>query len=509
MFGILFTVIIPGIFLYLIWSLEIYAMSRLPLLIGSGLWGLGAFAVAYFVQSSMLNLQFLDYTEITLVSAPILEESLKLIFVFVLTARMSLRYAADGAVYGFSAGITFAIAENMLYITQTPDQSLEIALSRVLSVSLMHAFNSAFVGAICGLHVYQGLRARIQYIVFAMLLIELNHFIFNLVTIQGYGWGLTLFSITIGLGGTGLLILIIRRALHAESQLIERMLAENVSPGERAAILHPQALTQILIQNHEVFDHHSAQIIQEYVSLKAHEGILRRTILLNQRHKLHAALERQLQNVQLQLNALRSEMGLYTWIWLRTVLPSDDDAIWHHLDTELHTDQPALDLLIKLNMRREEIYPGELGSRVSLLRQTPVFHQLDDDDLQDLAISLNEEHFSLGQIIIEQGEIADKLYCIACGRVAVSITGQDNYVTKLWEHKRGDIFGQFSMIDLQPHPATICCLEKVVVYTLPREDFFTLIYAKPQIALSMMNKVMIEARQGAAALAAVRTSAVA
>lgn len=509
MIGIFFTILIPAIFLYVVWSLEIYAMSRLPLLLASAAWGLLAFAIAYVVQNFMLNAQFADYTQITLISAPILEEILKLILIFALTLNLSLRYAADGAVYGFCAGIAFAVAENVLYISHNPDQSLEIALSRVLSVSLMHAFNSAFVGAICGLHAHQGLRARAQSITFGMILVEFNHFVFNLVSTHVYGWSLTLFSITVGLGGIGLLILIIRHALHAESQLIEHMLTENVSAGERAAVLHPEQLTQILVKNHEVFDRHSVQIIQRYVALKSHEGILKRTILLNQRHKHHAALERQLQSVQLQLNGLRSEMGLYTWIWLRTVLPSDDDAIWHHLDDQLHTDHPALDLLIKLNVRREEIYPGELGARVSLLKRTLVFQDLDHDDLQDLALSLTEERFTLGQIIIEQGEVADKLYSIACGSVAVSITGANDRVTKLWEHTRGDIFGQFSMIDLQPHPATVVCLEDTVVYTLPREEFFTLIYAKPQLALGMMKKVLHETRQGAAALSAVSASAVA
>lgn len=500
MLGIFFTILIPSIFLYVVWSLEIYAMSRLPLLIASAVWGLIAFAIAYFVQSFMHNTLLLDYTHITLISAPILEEILKLILVFALTLSMTLRYAADGAVYGFCAGITFAVAENLLYITQTPDQSVEIALSRVLSVSLMHAFNSAFVGAICGLHAHQGLRARIQSITFGMLLVEFNHFVFNAVAMHVYGWGLTLFSITMGIGGTGLLVLIIRHALRAESRLIEQMLADNMSAGERAAVLHPEQLTEILIKNHEVFDRHSIQIIQQYVSLKSHEGILKRTLLLNQRHKHHGALMRQLQSVQLQLNGLRSEMGLYTWIWLRTVLPSDDDAIWHHLDAELQTDHPALDLLIRLNLRREEIYPGELGARISLLKRTHIFQDLDHDDLQDLAISLAEQHHSMGELIIEQGTVADRLYIVACGSVAISITGANDRVTKLWENKRGDTFGQFSMIDLQPHPATVVCLENTIVYTLPREELLTLIYAKPQLALSMMSKVMHEIRQGAATL---------
>ena len=40
--------------------------------------------------------------------------------------------AIDGAVYGFAVGTGFAMAENLLYVSGTPDRALGIALARVL-----------------------------------------------------------------------------------------------------------------------------------------------------------------------------------------------------------------------------------------------------------------------------------------------------------------------------------------------------------------------------------------
>ena len=66
--------------------------------------------------------------------------------------RPRFRYIVDGAVYGFAAGIGFAVRENFFYLNglTTEDAALGLAISRVLSASLMHATASSMVGIAFG-----------------------------------------------------------------------------------------------------------------------------------------------------------------------------------------------------------------------------------------------------------------------------------------------------------------------------------------------------------------------
>jgi len=64
-------------------------------------------------------------------TAPIVEEVFKSLILLYLVRRANTTFFVDGAVYGFAAGIGFAIAENMLYLSRLDaDASVVVATSR-------------------------------------------------------------------------------------------------------------------------------------------------------------------------------------------------------------------------------------------------------------------------------------------------------------------------------------------------------------------------------------------
>lgn len=506
MVGVLLAIIVPLVFLYVIWALEIFAVSRLRLLLTAVGWGVAAFGLALLIQNTALATGLLSYRQIVLGLAPILEETLKAILLVWLASRMLLGYAVDGTAYGFAIGTGFAAAENLLYSMNNPDHTLEIVIGRVLSTSLMHAFTTAIVGTLVGSSVFLAVRIRFQSMMAGLVLAMLVHFIFNLLALSLEGLLLLGAGIAIGLGGIVIIILLMQRALQDERKSITHELTEYLSVGEIAAAVNPQQMAEVLVKNQGVIGKERAHLIHQYITLEGQRGIVSKTIRLNQRPKFNSTLEKQLHFIEQELQALRSSMGLYTWVWLRTVLPSEESTLWSHLDHELDMEQPVLALVIELSDRQKQVSSQDLTRRVDILRGSSLFQELPLEDLEDLGLLLQEQHFSIGDYVVKQGERSDKLYCVAAGSVLVNIVDSDGTETILSVYTQGDTFGEFGMLDEESYPISASCLSEVTVFTLPRRDFITLIYAKPQVGLEMMRQIVREFRRQTNLLAWVRQS---
>jgi protease PrsW len=223
---ILVAIGVPLLFLYVIWALEIYAISRLQVIISAIVWGVLTFVIAYQVHSALVANGLASYTQITLLVAPVLEELLKAALIFWLAAYLHLRYAVDGAAYGFAIGTGFAVAENLLYIHATPSYALDIAVARVLSTSLVHAFDTAVLGALAGGTVYMGARSRLPRLLGGLILVMCAHGLFNFLANRIEGLPLILIGVLFGLGGMTLIIGVIGWSLRAERQWIARGLAD-------------------------------------------------------------------------------------------------------------------------------------------------------------------------------------------------------------------------------------------------------------------------------------------
>ncbi|GIV81754.1 MAG: hypothetical protein KatS3mg051_1108 [Anaerolineae bacterium] len=171
-------------------------------------------------------------------------------------------------------------------------------------------------------------------------------------------------------------------------------------------------------------DRERAELIRQYVVLQARRGMLLRSAALNQRPDVADYLQGEITRAEQQLNALRSSMGLYTWVWLRTVLPSEDSRIWQQISQRLGADTPMLALILHLDERRAQTPRQEIEARKTLLRMNPLFHDLQESELEDVALLLNRHTFRGGQVVIEPGVPGDRLYLVAAGSLVWSAVGR-------------------------------------------------------------------------------------
>lgn len=120
------------------------------------------------------------------------------------------------------------------------------------------------------------------------------------------------------------------------------------------------------------------------------------------------------------------------------------------------------------DLRRQE------RDRLAVLKTSPLFSGLADDEMKTLAVRFQEEKFTAGQAIISQGEMGDKFYVISSGRVAVEVEGTAG-PERVAELSSGDYFGEIALLQDVPRTATCRAITHTTVLSLGRADFNALV----------------------------------
>ncbi|MGD2039378.1 MAG: Crp/Fnr family transcriptional regulator [Anaerolineae bacterium] len=126
-------------------------------------------------------------------------------------------------------------------------------------------------------------------------------------------------------------------------------------------------------------------------------------------------------------------------------------------------------------------------SKIAILRNVELFASLPDHDLEALAASLGTRTFAKGMIIFHQDSPGRTLYIIESGQVRIFLLSESGQETTLNIYGRGEVFGEFSLLDGLPRSAGAVALEKTVTRTLDRADFLRHLESCPQMAISIIE----------------------
>lgn len=108
---------------------------------------------------------------------------------------------------------------------------------------------------------------------------------------------------------------------------------------------------------------------------------------------------------------------------------------------------------------------------LELLRSMDLFAPLDPRTTEQLARSLNEVRFVAGDVLVREGEEADRFFVVESGRVEVTQADPVRGDRVLRTEGPGEYFGEIGLLRDVPRTATITALEDTVVLTLARDDF--------------------------------------
>lgn len=115
------------------------------------------------------------------------------------------------------------------------------------------------------------------------------------------------------------------------------------------------------------------------------------------------------------------------------------------------------------------------------LRRVPLFSQLSDDNLQQIALVMGQTRYRRRSTIYREGEVSSTFYIIESGRVALlskEENGQDRVITHL---RDGDFFGERSLLTRQPRDTSVQTVEDTRLLYLNGKDFDRLMQEVPSI----------------------------
>ncbi len=128
----------------------------------------------------------------------------------------------------------------------------------------------------------------------------------------------------------------------------------------------------------------------------------------------------------------------------------------------------------------------ESGERLAvLISKVSLFSELSQKDLKSIAKSGTERKFTIGDIIVKEGETGVGFYLILDG--TVEVRKKKKTLSTL---TTGDFFGEMGLIDDQPRSADVVAVSPTVTFCLSPWTFLGIIKGNPNVSVGMM-KVLV------------------
>lgn len=127
---------------------------------------------------------------------------------------------------------------------------------------------------------------------------------------------------------------------------------------------------------------------------------------------------------------------------------------------------------------------------IKILKEIPIFQNLSDEHLLIISRGFSINKVKEGEFIFYQSDESTDLYIILDGAVKVCLLDPEGKELVLNIFKKGDFFGELSLLDGKPRSATIIAIKNSIVGILKREQFLTLLKNNPMIAISLLSALV-------------------
>lgn len=134
-------------------------------------------------------------------------------------------------------------------------------------------------------------------------------------------------------------------------------------------------------------------------------------------------------------------------------------------------------------------------TNLDLICRVPLFAALSPNQADLLASSAIKRRFKRGEYIVEQGKKTNSLFIILAGRARVLMTDNSKREVILATLQAGDHIGEMSLIDGQPHSATVEASVQTDALVLGRAAFTSCLAESSSLTHAVMRGLVSRLRQ--------------
>ena len=117
-----------------------------------------------------------------------------------------------------------------------------------------------------------------------------------------------------------------------------------------------------------------------------------------------------------------------------------------------------------------------------MLKKVPLFADLDNKELQQIANSMRERRFRAGDTVTQEGAGGVGFFVVEEGQADVTVQGQAKGSVG-----PGDYFGEIALINESPRTATITARTDLLCYGMTPWDFRPLVESNSAIAWKLLT----------------------
>jgi CRP/FNR family cyclic AMP-dependent transcriptional regulator len=136
-----------------------------------------------------------------------------------------------------------------------------------------------------------------------------------------------------------------------------------------------------------------------------------------------------------------------------------------------------------------------MKDRNEALRAIPLFRDLSEKDLADIAGLLIDRKYPRDAVIYEDGSIGDYMYIISEGQVKVTKMSEDGREKILEILGPGDFHGEMALLDRAPRSASVKTTTPCVLLALSRQDFLGLLKQNHELTLELIRVLVRRLRE--------------
>ena len=126
-------------------------------------------------------------------------------------------------------------------------------------------------------------------------------------------------------------------------------------------------------------------------------------------------------------------------------------------------------------------------SNLDLIRRVPLFSLLTNDQALAIASSVVKRRFRRGEIVVEQGKKSNALFILLTGRARVLTADARGREVILAVLQPGDYVGEMSLIDNEPHSATVRSEVQTDMLILGRAEFARCLPENSSLSYAIMR----------------------
>src|SRR5689334_4669557 len=130
---------------------------------------------------------------------------------------------------------------------------------------------------------------------------------------------------------------------------------------------------------------------------------------------------------------------------------------------------------------------GDREDTARLLGRVPLFADLSDRDLAELAQVAVPRTYEQGQAVFREGDTGDTCFVVREGCVRVTRRHSDGRVITLAELRPGEMFGELAMFGGETRSASVEALEPTRALAILSGDLRRILSQHPEIAVKMLE----------------------